>query len=262
HACDFFNLFLLAWVGIQDRAAPVEAWGPGPAGGLRALPPHPLGHDEPPAACGSNPTPGLLEMTEAQIQAHAYDINVRIREAGRTDLRGLFATHEIAIPQDIGGRPPNDVSPPMEPIVITEDDAVRVSAVLVHHPPVFPAFAYRFDTDDGAVVVSGDTAPSPNLVRLAEGADILVHEVLDADFMTAQSGTSWRSQAMLNHLLCAHTPLEKVGSVAGQAGVRRLVLSHFIPSIEGIPDERWAKGAAAGFDGEVVVGHDLMELHL
>jgi len=57
----------------------------------------------------------------------------------------------------------------MEPILVAENDRVRVSAVLVDHAPVFPSFAYRFDTDDGSIVLSGDTAPCANLGRARAG---------------------------------------------------------------------------------------------
>jgi ribonuclease BN (tRNA processing enzyme) len=261
HVCDFFNVFLLGWVALQERGVPVEAWGPGPAGGLRALPPDPPGQARFPLVCAENPTPGLADMTRAQLQAHAYDINVRIRETARADLSTLIEPHEIVVP-DVGAEPPALVAPPMEPIAVTEDDAVRVTAILVQHPPVFPSFAYRFDTDDGSIVVSGDTTFSPNLVRLARGADILVHEVLDARFMTARAEAGSRPGAMLTHLLRSHTPLDQVGGVAEEAGVGKLVLTHFIPSLDGIPEQRWADGAAAGFGGEVVVGRDLLEVEL
>ncbi|MCC5348697.1 MBL fold metallo-hydrolase, partial [Staphylococcus aureus] len=66
----------------------------------------------------------------------------------------------------------------MKPVVFYEDDRVKVSATLVQHAPVFPSFAFRFDTEDGSVVFSGDTGPSENLVRMARGADVLVHEVI------------------------------------------------------------------------------------
>ena len=56
--------------------------------------------------------------------------------------------------------------------------------MLVQHAPVFPAFGFRFDTPDGSVVFSGDTGPCDNVVRLARGADVLVHEVIDVDRMT------------------------------------------------------------------------------
>jgi ribonuclease BN (tRNA processing enzyme) len=66
----------------------------------------------------------------------------------------------------------------MEPFTVVDDGVVMVSAVLVPHGPVFPAFAFRF-TPEGSVVFSGDTAASENVVRLVHGADVLVHEVID-----------------------------------------------------------------------------------
>ncbi|MEN0136337.1 MAG: hypothetical protein AAGC80_14385, partial [Rhodococcus sp. (in: high G+C Gram-positive bacteria)] len=53
---------------------------------------------------------------------------------------------------------------------------VEVSAVLVPHGPIFPSFAFRFDTAHGSVTFSGDTTYGHNLVRPAEGSDVLVHE--------------------------------------------------------------------------------------
>ena len=65
----------------------------------------------------------------------------------------------------------------------TGAEHVTVTAARVEHPPIVEAYGYRFDTADGSVVISGDTAPCANLVRLARGADVLVHEVYcDAGF--------------------------------------------------------------------------------
>ena len=59
--------------------------------------------------------------------------------------------------------------PTMEPVVIypEDDHGVQVTAILVQHAPVFPAFGFRFDTPHGSVVFSGDTGPCDNVVRLA-----------------------------------------------------------------------------------------------
>jgi ribonuclease BN (tRNA processing enzyme) len=263
HDCDFFNLFLLGWPVLQWNP-PVHAYGPGPAGGMGALPSE-VGADGAavPVVVPENPTPGLTEVTRRQIEAHAYDINIRMREAGRADLTALLVPHEIEIPNAVGARAPDQVAPPMAPVVVAEGDDVRVTAVLVPHGPVFPAFAYRFDTDAGSVVLSGDTAPSPNLVALAAGADILVHEVFDDGTLNQwESEQSWEEQRREHHLLTSHTPLSRVGAVAAEAGARRLVLTHFIPGDDTRPDDHWVKGAAAEYDGEIVVGADLMELEL
>jgi ribonuclease BN (tRNA processing enzyme) len=257
HTCDYFNLFLLGWPIIQWNP-PVQVFGPGPAGGAAALPAGPVLH------LPSNPTPGLVDLTDAHFAAHAYDINVRMREAGRHDLRPLLVPHEIPLPPALGAAGPDRVAPTMEPLLVEEDDDVRVTAILVRHAPVFPTFAYRFDTAGGSLVLSGDTAPCPNLVRLARGADLLVHEVFDDrdtdDLGPLTDEEAREAERRHHHLVTSHTPLSQVGQVAAEAGVRRLVLTHFIPGDDELADEHWRKGVAGDFDGEVIVGRDLLEL--
>lgn len=55
---------------------------------------------------------------------------------------------------------------------------MRVTATLVPHGPMYPSFAFRFDTDHGSVIFFDDTAKSENLITLAQGTDILVHEAV------------------------------------------------------------------------------------
>ncbi|HET9442428.1 MAG TPA: MBL fold metallo-hydrolase, partial [Acidimicrobiales bacterium] len=224
HTCDYFNLFLLAWPILQWNP-PVRVHGPGPAGGTAALPPDPPGH-EIPLVCPGDPTPGLAALTRRQIEAHAYDLNIRMREAGRSDLTALIDVHELGAPAGSGAAPPDVVAPVMAPFVVSEDDRVRITATLVQHAPVFPAFAFRLDTDAGSVVVSGDTAPCANLVALARGADVLVHEVYDdhSSHGQATGDEPWEARRRQHHLVTSHTPLSRVGAVASEAGVRRLVL--------------------------------------
>ena len=266
HVCDLFNVFLLGWPVLQWNP-PVPVFGPGPAGGVGSLPP-----DDParpvPLHRPANPTPGLVDLTDAQFRAHAYDINIRMREAGRRELGALVVPQEIAVPAHLGAGGPDRVSPDMAPVVVLEDDEVRVTATLVRHAPVFPSFAYRFDTGSGSVVLSGDTAPCANLIRLAQGADVLVHEVFDHngfEQVPAEAGDdddAWEAQRRHHHMVSSHTPLDAVGGIAAEAGVRRLVLTHFVPGDDTLPDEHWVKGVTGGFDGEVVVGRDLLELTL
>jgi len=264
HDCDYFNLFLLGWPILQWNP-PVHVFGPGPAGGLAGLPPDLAGDAPFPVVCPEAPTPGLIESTRLQFAAHAYDINVRLRDSGRQDLRDLVVPHEIPLPASLGATGPDLVAPPMSPVVVSEDDDVRVTAALVQHAPVFPAFAFRFDTDRGSIVISGDTAPCANLTALATGADILVHEVFDdsAD-VDWPPGDAYRSRERRQHehLVNSHTPLSTIAKVAAEAGVGRLVLTHFVPGDDVLPAEYWLQRIGTDFDGEVVVGQDLAELSL
>ena len=186
--------------------------------------------------------PPLLRMTEQFLTLNACDIATRIADEGRPPLAPLIRAHHI----DAAGE-------------AYRDDLVRVRCALVKHPPVVPAFAFRFDTPDRSIVFSGDTAPCESLVELARGADVLVHEVLYEPALDAICGKLANATRLRQHLLNSHTTHEQVGIVAREAGVKRLVLSHFVPA-DSVADDVWREGAARNFDGEIVLGHDLMEL--
>jgi ribonuclease BN (tRNA processing enzyme) len=186
--------------------------------------------------------PPLRSMMSAFRRFADVDIRTRLEDEGRPDIDALVRLHEIA-----------------QPGLVYRDARVMVNAALVDHPPMVPSFAFRFDTPDRSVVFSGDTAPCKALIDLASGADVLVHEVLHEGGATEIVGRLKNASRLREHLTASHTRLEDVGMIATRAGVRKLVLNHFVPS-EGIDDEVWRSGAARGFAGEIVVGSDLMEL--
>jgi ribonuclease BN (tRNA processing enzyme) len=62
--------------------------------------------------------------------------------------------------------------------LVTQDDNVKVSAIIVEHPPVKPALGYRFDFKDRSIAFSGDTAPLEAVAKMAQGADALVREAM------------------------------------------------------------------------------------
>ncbi len=53
-----------------------------------------------------------------------------------------------------------------------------------------------------------------------------------------------------------HSPVEDVGRIAQEAGVKTLVLSHLTPAIDSISDDTWREPAAKHFKGEIIVAHD------
>jgi ribonuclease BN (tRNA processing enzyme) len=196
-------------------------------------------------------------MTEHFCRAMAADLNDRIHDNGKPPLSEVFEVEDIQLPADLVVDPNGDTAPHMEPFVVYEDELVRISATLVQHAPVFPAYAFRFDTPEGSVVISGDTSPCDNLIRLARDVDVLVHEVIDEDWITRQfeGDASGQGTALAHHLLSAHTTIAQVGPLAEKCGAKALVLSHLGPSDN--PTERWNE-ARAGFSGDFHVGEDLM----
>jgi ribonuclease BN (tRNA processing enzyme) len=187
--------------------------------------------------------PPLKRMTELFLQMNDYDINIRIRDEGRPPLAPLIVPHEITQ----GG-------------LVMRDANVKVTAALVEHPLVKPAFAYRFDCPDRSIVFSGDTRPSENLIELARGADILVHEVIDLAAIGVLEKELSHAKRLHAHLLAAHTPMSEVGQIATKAGVKTLVLNHFVPGTPPIPDQVWYDAVKPHFRGRLIVGRDLMEL--
>jgi ribonuclease BN (tRNA processing enzyme) len=257
HCIDYFNILLFSWFnGIGLSPHLVHVYGPGNRG---SLPPR-FGPDPaPPVQNPDNPTPGTVEMTRYLVQAYAADINDRMRDDRRPPLQTRFEAHDIPLPSMIVAGANAKPAPDMDPIDVYEDENVKVRAILVPHPPTFPSFAYRFDSDDGSIVFSGDTTVSANLVKLARGADVLVHEVIDREWVGSrfEPPLDPMQHASINHLLSSHTTIEQVGDVAERAGVGTLVLNHLVPADN--PHRRWLE-AKEGFSGRLVVGEDLMEI--
>jgi ribonuclease BN (tRNA processing enzyme) len=152
------------------------------------------------------------------------------------------------------------------PGVVMQDDNVKVSAILVEHPPVKPALAYRFDFKDRSIAFSGDTAPLEAVAKMAKGADVLVHETMYVPAVEKYvkdqiaRGRPVKFEPFMAHMKADHTPSEDAGRIAQEAGVRTLVLSHLTPAIDSIDDDTWRGPAAKYFQGEIVVGQDLMVL--
>lgn len=188
--------------------------------------------------------PPLERMTRLFFEMNAYDIDTRIADEGRAPLVPLVSVHELT----------GDG-------VVMQDENVKVTAALVVHPEVTPAFAYRFDAADRSLVISGDTAHSDNLVRLAKGADVLVHEAMYVPAIDRLVANVPNASTLKKHLLASHTAVEDCGRVAEATGVRTLVLSHLIPADDpAVTDRMWLDAARAHFRGTVVLGKDLMEI--
>jgi ribonuclease BN (tRNA processing enzyme) len=188
--------------------------------------------------------PGTEAMLRAFFDYMKIDIDTRVVDEGRPDLRRLVTAHDIAAPG-----------------VVLRNDDVTIRAARVRHPQIEHAFAYRLDAKDRSIVVSGDTAYSPELVELARGADVLVHEVMYLPAIEALVARYPNAARLRQHLVDSHTTPEDVGKVAAAAKVKTLVLSHFVPGDDtSITDEQWSAGVRKHFDGKVIVGRDLMEV--
>ena len=184
--------------------------------------------------------PPLRQIVDRSLAASSYDIAVRIEEEARPLLVPLIHVEE----RSVAG-------------LVYEDTRIRVTSAAVDHYTVKPAFAYRFDTPGRSIVVSGDTTYSENLVRLARGADLLIHEAM---YLPGVDQLAGDNESLKQHLLRSHSTTEQVGLVAARAGVKKLVLSHLVPAFPSITDDMWLEGVRKNFRGEAVVGDDLQDV--
>jgi ribonuclease Z len=186
---------------------------------------------------------GTQEMVDGLLKFFAEDIHIR------RDLVEELAPQGAKIAVHI-----------VSEGTIYKDENVTITAFAVDHRPVEPAFGYKFESGGKIVVISGDTAPSENLVKFARGADILVHEVyMPGYFTNARSVEMSRGDTaeIARRLGRYHTDAEQVGKIAAAARVKKLVLTHIIPPEAG---DKIRELAARNFSGDIVVGKDLMHI--
>ena len=200
---------------------------------------------------------GVTDVVQGYTRAYAADTRFRIDHHGAALLPPERSTM-VAMPVPSDGA---------DATRILDEDGVVVTAFLVAHDPVKPAFGYRFDYGGRSVVVSGDTRPCPNLVAQARGADVLVHEahanalVHIMEEAARDTGES-RVAKILGDIPSYHSDPADVAREAVTAGVRLLVLTHFIPPPDNAILKRMfrrdvgevpPRGLVLGEDGTLVV---------
>lgn len=185
--------------------------------------------------------PFTASFCSSMEDAFSYD---RDRRPGRLGAEA-GALHDV-VELDKGG-------------VVFHEDGLRVTAAVVPHGSCVPSFAYRFDSEDRSVVISGDCSPSDSLIGLAADADVLVHEVWHRESFRAMlvrlGAPEERQEQGLAMMSGLHTDAAQLAEVARSAGVRKLMLTHYIP--DSFDAAALATMIAATYDGELVLSDDL-----
>ena len=183
------------------------------------------------------------EGTKAMMQhlQEAYVFDIHIRRDVDTKLPGAGAE---VVAQDI------------EEGVVYNSAGVKVTAFLVDHGEIKPAFGYRVDYGGHSVTLSGDTRPSENLIKFAHGTDVLIHEVIDPEAFgeTVSTDTLEQRKKIIEH----HTTPEQAGIVFTRVKPKLAVYSHIVPpDVPGvIPHTRKT------YAGPLEVGEDLMSIEI
>jgi ribonuclease Z len=151
------------------------------------------------------------------------------------------------------------------PGTVFDDGEVKITMVTVNHSPADPAVAYRIDYRGRSVVISGDTKKVAGMVEIAKDCDILVHEVVNRQLvemgiarLKAQNNN--RAAVMSEEMMEYHTSTTEVAEIARDAKVKKLVLTHLVPSIPPAhqADQLFTQGMSDIYTGPIIVGRDGM----
>lgn len=186
---------------------------------------------------------GLIAHINHYWESNRFDIETRIADEDCIDLRKLVAPHEYRAG------------------IVLDTPEIRVTALRNEHPPIIESYALKFEFGGKTVVFSGDTAYFPALAEFARSADYLIHEVMYGPAIEALAKRFYNAAKLLAHLKASHTLAEDVGRIATAAGVKNLVLSHFVPGDDKtLTAQKWIEAVRTTFSGIIIVGADLLEL--
>ena len=178
---------------------------------------------------------GTQEMVRHLEQAFTYDIHMRRDVDERASAKGI----------EVVGRDIREGT-------VYDQGGVKITAFLVDHGPVKPAFGYRIDHAGRSVAISGDTRPSDNLVTFSKSVDVLIHEAVDEVSLKKLAP----SQRLFEAIVAHHTTPEQAADIFRRVSPKLAVFSH-------------ADGGAAvvertrrTYPGRVEFGEDLMVIEI
>ena len=188
---------------------------------------------------------GINALLDGYWESNVFDIETRIKDEGRPDIRQLVKGHEIG-----------------EGVLLKTAD-FEVSALKNIHPPIENSYALKFVFDKSIVVFSGDTAYCPALAKFAADATYLVHEVMFTPAVDEIAKRRPNAARLIASIKSHHTSAEDAGRIAQMANVKTLVLNHFVPADDkSLTDQLWIDAVGKTFSGKVIIGRDLLQLPL
>lgn len=183
---------------------------------------------------GVNGPSGTHQLVKGLRDAYAADISYRSANVGLDDDKARIESVEI------------------EPGVVYQQEGVTIRAFLVEHAPVKPAYGYRVEFGDRVVVISGDTTYSENLVKHAQKADLLVHEI------TAVDPALLKRNKRLTSVVAYHTNPAQMVEVLNKTKPRLAVLNHVL--LFAVSEQQVIDEIKQQYSGDVTMGYDLMKI--
>ena len=185
-----------------------------------------------------------------------------IQLTGPVGILALSQHLELAHQADFAYRTKNtNLNPNFFPIltkeissegIIYQHNGIKITAFLVNHNPVEPAYGYRIDSGEQSIVISGDTSFSKNLIKHAKGADLLIHEI------AAANSELLAGNPRLQKVISYHTTPQQAGQIFKAAEPKAAVFNHVL--LFGISERAVLDATRESFNGDVRMGYDLMKI--
>lgn len=147
--------------------------------------------------------------------------------------------------------------------LIYDEGGVRVSAFAAHHPPIEPNVGYRIEYAGKIVVISGDTLRTASLQEQSRGADLLISDVMAMNAIEQieranEAAGSEATAHIMRDIRDYHIGTEALATLAQEAGVRRMALTHLSPPVDQplLVRALFKRPIAQRYAGELIVGHD------
>lgn len=175
---------------------------------------------------------GLKNMTNHIEKAWSDDVRVRRRGLEQANATGFKVNvHEI------------------RPGVVYRDENVTITAFAVRHGTWKEALGYTFQTRDRKIVISGDTAPTDEIVKACAGCDVLLHEVYNPH------GDELNDPHWKEYFRTFHTSPAELADIARRARPKLLVVYHQV--LEKLPEQDLLDQIAREYSGNWASAKDL-----
>ncbi|MEQ5302724.1 MBL fold metallo-hydrolase [Providencia rettgeri] len=190
---------------------------------------------------------GTESMTKGVWDTFSRDIDLRVKDEGKPDLRQMVTAKDI-----------------QEGSVLKNDD-VEISALFVPHPPFNSdeALAYKIQSGGKTIVITGDMIDNSQLIEFAKDADYLISEVVLVSGVENLANRIGNGSTLAKAIISHHTTAEDVGKIAQQANVKHLALTHLVPADDpSITDDVWINEVRKQYSGPVTVSKDLQRFEV
>jgi len=169
-------------------------------------------------------------------QAHQADIAYRSANTRLDAEHAKIKSHEIKK----GGE------------VVYDNDGIKITAFLVNHYPVEPAYGYKIESGEQSIVISGDTSYSENLILHAKETDLLIHEIADAEQQLITNNPR------LKRVMAYHTTPEQAASILNQVNPKQAIFTHVLLFV--IDEQQVSKKIKNLYRGKFHIANDLLRV--